>query len=156
MSDFTIDSSSLNVHEFEKTVYQNFNIQTGENRKLHVVLNSFGFKYGHLSHFDLVLDSRFLPNPFFTPELKMFTGKDEKVIAFLNGKEEVTQYLDYTMNYLNYLLPHFLSEGKIYLNVGIGCTGGKHRSVYLVEKISQMIDAQKYSVAVKHRDMGKE
>jgi UPF0042 nucleotide-binding protein len=156
MADYTIDTSSLNVHEFEKTIYQNFNIQGGQNRTLHVVLNSFGFKYGHLSQFDLVLDSRFLPNPFFVPELKMYTGKDGAVIEFLNQNAEVVQFLEYTMNYLNYLLPHFLNEGKVYLNVGIGCTGGKHRSVYLVEKVAELIDREKYTVSIKHRDLGKE
>ncbi|MFH1727102.1 MAG: RNase adapter RapZ [Pseudomonadota bacterium] len=156
IADFKIDTSDLNVHTLQQYIYKTFNAQNEQSKSLNIILTSFGYKYGNFSLFDLIIDTRFLPNPFFIPELKMFTGRDQKIIDYFSNKKELTEFIEKTQIYFDYLFPNYQKEGKVYLNVGIGCTGGKHRSVYIVEMLKDIFSQKKLNVTAKHRDIDKE
>ncbi len=149
-----LDTSSTTVHELKKQIQARFG---GENREqLAVTLMSFGFKYGVPSQADLVLDVRFLPNPYFVPELKAFTGRDPKVSAFVLDRPETQEFLAKTADLLKFLLPKYQREGKAYLTVAIGCTGGKHRSVAITSALAEKMRADWPDAQVFDRDVDKE
>jgi UPF0042 nucleotide-binding protein len=132
-----LDTSSLSVHELKRQVLDRFG---GEVRsRLAVTVMSFGFRYGVPSQADLVLDVRFLPNPFFVPELKALTGKDPAVAAYVLERPETTEFVERVGELLTFLLPKYQREGKNYLTVAIGCTGGKHRSVAVAQKLVERL-----------------
>jgi len=153
LSDQIHCTDKSNIHELRRWVSTTF---AGEQvRELVVNVISFGFKYGVPSESNLVYDLRFLPNPFFVPELKKLTGKDSSVQKYLFDKEEVLEYWDKFGDFLNYSLNSYHREGRFFANVSIGCTGGKHRSVSFVERLCK----QKWpniSFLPYHRDLGKE
>lgn len=149
-----LDTSSTTVHELKKQIQARFG---GENREqLAVTLMSFGFKYGVPSQADLVLDVRFLPNPYFVPELKAFTGRDPKVAAFVLERPETQEFLAKTADLLKFLLPKYQREGKAYLTVAIGCTGGKHRSVAITTALAEKMRGDWPDAQVFDRDVDKE
>jgi UPF0042 nucleotide-binding protein len=127
-----IDTSAATVHELRKLVMARFG--AGENG-LAITITSFGFKYGVPSNADLVFDVRFLPNPFFVPELKALTGKDAQVANYVLESSDSREFLEHVLRLLLFLLPRYQKEGKSYLTVAVGCTGGKHRSVALVKEL---------------------
>jgi UPF0042 nucleotide-binding protein len=137
-AEHVFDTSALTVHELRKQVSQRFGTKE---HGLALTVMSFGFKYGVPSNADMVLDVRFMPNPFFVPELKAFTGKDERVAHFVLDRPDSWVFLDKTYELLEFLLPRYQKEGKSYITVAIGCTGGKHRSVAiaaaLVKRLSE-------------------
>jgi len=154
VADEVVDTTTLNVHELKRLVGRRF--VAAEGNRLGVTVVSFGFRYGIPTHADLVLDVRFLPNPFFVPELKPFPGTDPKVASFVLGQPDAKAFLERATDLLAFLLPRYRSEGKTYLTIAIGCTGGKHRSVALSAALTERLEASGQPVRLWHRDVEKE
>jgi UPF0042 nucleotide-binding protein len=154
IADEVIDTTPLNVHELKRLVTRRF--VAGEEAKLGVTVVSFGFRFGIPTHADLVLDVRFLPNPFFIPELKPFPGTDRRVSEFVLGQPDARAFLDRLVELLAFLLPRYRAEGKSYLTIAIGCTGGKHRSVAVAAALTARLEADGQPVRLWHRDVEKE
>ncbi len=132
-AEHVLDTSTLTVHELRRQVSARFG---STSHGLSISVMSFGFKYGVPSNADLVFDVRFLPNPFFVPELKALTGKDPNVAAFVIDRPDSWVFLNKMYEMLEFLVPRYLKEGKSYLTVAIGCTGGKHRSVAMANALT--------------------
>jgi RNase adapter protein RapZ len=154
IADEVIDSTTLNVHELKRLVTRRF--IAGEGTRLGVTIVSFGFRFGIPTHADMVLDVRFLPNPFFVPELKPFPGTDPRVSEYVLGQPDAKAFLDRFLDLCGFLLPRYRSEGKSYLTVAIGCTGGKHRSVAIAAAVAERLEAGGQPVRLWHRDVEKE
>jgi UPF0042 nucleotide-binding protein len=154
LADEVVDTTGWNVHELKRFVQRRF--VAGEKGQLAVTVVSFGFRAGLPTHADLVFDVRFLPNPYFVPELKAFPGTDPRVSAFVLGKPEAKEFLDRISDLLEFLLPRYREEGKSYLTVAIGCTGGKHRSVALSAALAERLEEAGQVVRLWHRDVEKE
>lgn len=153
-ADLIIDTSEHTVHTLRKLLIEKFG-QTEEGTPLRVQVVSFGHKYGVPRQVDLLFDVRHLPNPYFVPELKHLPGTDKKVIKFLESQEEVHETSRRFADLLAYLLPLYKREGKSYLTIGVGCTGGRHRSVKLANDVGAFLKKQGYDVTVSHRDVQK-
>ena len=147
-----IDTSDLTVHELKKIIQDTY--QQGEGHLI-VSVVSFGFRYGIPTHADLVFDVRFLPNPYFLEEMRELTGLDERVARFVLEKEDSQTFLDQIDRMLSFLMPRYEQEGKVYLTVAIGCTGGQHRSVAVAEELGKRLSKWQV-VRVRHRDMEKQ
>ncbi len=143
-----VDTSELTVHQLKAQVQERYQVGGA---KMVVSLVSFGFRYGVPTEADLVVDVRFLPNPYFVDSLRPLTGLDPRVSSFVLQQEDAGAFVDRTVAYLEWLLPRYQSEGKVYLTVGVGCTGGKHRSVALAEELGQSLGGDSV-VHVRHRD----
>jgi UPF0042 nucleotide-binding protein len=155
VADRIIDTSRFNAHELRSFLKASF----GEHHQatsLNVHVVSFGFKYGVPAEADLLFDVRFIPNPFFVEGLRRLDGRHADVRAFLDGRPEAKEFLVRLKDMLDFLIPHYASEGKSYLTITIGCTGGKHRSVALAEAIREHFVEHGVPVSVTHRDLGKE
>lgn len=152
-ADFSIDSSGFNVHQLRAEI-RNFvdSLHTSEPQALRVNFLSFGFKFGAPLDCDMIADVRFLRNPHFVDHLRNKTGCDSEVSEYVFASPETGTFVEKYLDLLNFLLPKFIAEGKGYLNVGIGCTGGKHRSVAIAEELSKRVTGPKYLVSAKHRD----
>lgn len=146
-----IDSSALSVHELSEQVTER--VLGRKMNKLILVFTSFGFKHGLPSTLDTVFDARILPNPHWEPELKPYTGLDEPVQRFLSQQPLVTKFIYQVENFLSTWLPYFQRSNRSYLTVGIGCTGGQHRSVYIAEQLADYFRTQHDQVQVKHREL---
>jgi UPF0042 nucleotide-binding protein len=155
LADRVIDTSHISVHQLRHTLVELYG-EPSTRVGLRVNLVSFGYKFGVPYDADLVLDCRFLPNPFFVENLRSSDGRDEAVRRYVCGSPEGREFLDRVEDLLAYLLPRYQREGKAYLTVGIGCTGGRHRSVALVEALRPAVEAQGLPVAVTHRDVERE
>jgi len=153
LADVVIDSTHFNVHELRQFITERF--KSPENRPMLVSLVSFGYKYGVPSDSDLVFDVRFLPNPHFVPALRAYTGKDPKVRKYIESFPQTGEFLRRIEGLLVYLIPHYIHEGKSYLTISIGCTGGKHRSVMLAEQLRKSLEKRGFSSKVTHRDIEK-
>lgn len=151
LADIIIDTSSTNVHELRELVSEAF-VGEQTRRGMRVDVTSFGFKRGVPRVVDLLLDVRFLPNPHWEPDLRDLTGLDRDVKNFVLSQRDATEFLDRTKSLLDFLLPRYEAEGKKYLTIGIGCTGGKHRSVVLAEEIGKHLASVGAEVTVHHRD----
>ena len=154
MADLIIDSSAHTVHTLRRLVVQKFS-NSSEASPLKVQIVSFGHKYGNPLDLDLLFDVRHLPNPYFEPALREFTGENPKIVRFLQKHDEVRETIERFSDMINYLLPFYRKEGKSYLTIGIGCTGGRHRSVMVANKLGDSLKKTGYSVSVVHRDMQK-
>lgn len=156
IADIIMDTSHFNVHTLKRELRE-FLVSFGSNidRQMRVNFLSFGFKYGAPIDCDLIVDVRFLRNPFFQEELRDLTGVDQKVAEYVLSTQDASEFLVKYTEMLQFLLPRYQQEGKAYLNVGIGCTGGKHRSVALAEELVKRFDASKYHLSAKHRDIAK-
>jgi len=150
-----IDTSHLLPRNLKEKILNIFTTQTNTKRLL-INLMSFGFKYGIPKECDKVFDVRFLPNPFYNPELKPLSGLDAPVSNYVMNHDVSTRFLESLLGMLNFLIPHYISEGKSQLIVGIGCTGGRHRSVVLAEELQRSLSLQEYSVVVHHHDIDKD
>ena len=117
-----------------------------------VNLLSFGYKNGIPLEADLLFDARFLPNPYFVPRLKALSGRDRKVAAYLRSFPETKEFVKRVGDLLEYLLPKYMREGKSYLTIAVGCTGGRHRSVFVVEELARFLKNKKRAIHVRHRD----
>ena len=151
LADIVVDTSSLTVHELRSYIGRTF--KTGDEKPgLLVSFVSFGYKFGIPYDVDLLFDVRFLANPHFVPELKPKTGLDPAVAAYVERDPETGPFLERLLDFLRYLLPRYEKENKSYLAVGVGCTGGRHRSVYVVERLAEALRAEGTAVRVRHRD----
>jgi RNase adapter protein RapZ len=153
LADVVIDTTRFNVHELRQFIIDRF--QKPGRRPLLVSVVSFGFRYGIPSDADLVFDVRFLPNPHFIPRLRPFSGRDRRVARYIRSFPQTREFLRRVEGLLRYLIPHYISEGKSYLTVAIGCTGGRHRSVALSETIARDLQRRGYSAKIVHRDLEK-
>jgi len=153
LADLVIDSTQFNVHELRNFITRRFKSPDRHTMLISVV--SFGYKYGVPVDADLIFDVRFLPNPHFVPALRKFTGRDAKVRRFIRSFPQTGEFLKRMESLLAYLMPHYIEEGKSYLTIAFGCTGGKHRSVMLAEEIKKALEKRKYVSKVFHRDIEK-
>lgn len=154
LAHLTIDTSGLNVHELKRqirTYAESFGVDRARNVRVNFL--SFGFKYGLPLDCDLIVDVRFLPNPHFIPELKPHTGLNSAVASFVLGNSITKDFLSRYVDLLTFLLPHYVHEGKSSINIGVGCTGGRHRSVAIAEELSKRVAGPNYLLSVKHRDL---
>jgi RNase adapter protein RapZ len=154
VADIVIDTSKFNVHELRAHVTQRFREQSSEKNIL-VSCVSFGFRHGVPEEADLVFDVRFLPNPHFVPEFRPLTGRDPRVAKYIRSFPQTKEFIKRISHLLVYLLPHYVHEGKSYLTISFGCTGGQHRSVMIAEEVGKSLHKAGYRVKVGHRDMPK-
>lgn len=154
LADKIIDTSDFNVHELKREVEQYYS-QSQSPRKMSLFMNSFGYKYGIPHDTDMIMDVRFLPNPFFVNELRAKNGLEPDVKEFVLKREETHVFLDRLYSLLEFVLPQYEREGKSSLTLALGCTGGKHRSVVLVEELKKRLDQERFRIHVKHRDIDK-
>ncbi len=152
VADIVLDTTKFNVHELRAHINAQFDHEA-QGQNLTIASMSFGFKNGVPTDADLVFDVRFLPNPHFIPEFRALTGKDPKVAKYVRGFPQTEEFLEKTTAMLTFLLPHYIKEGKSYLTVAFGCTGGQHRSVMIAEEMQKRLAEAGYRVKVAHRDM---
>ena len=151
LSDFTIDTTDFNVHQLKEVIKSRY--ESADTNKLQINILSFGYKHGYPYDADMIFDVRFLPNPFFIDELKDLTGLDEKIKDFVLSKEDTKEYMKKLTDFLEFLIPRYEKEGKSYLTIALGCTGGKHRSVVLANELAQHFE--RLSPVTRHRDIKK-
>ncbi len=149
-ADAVVDTSRLTVHELKGIVQERYS--RGGAARLGLALVSFGYKHGIPTEADVVLDVRFLPNPYFVESLSARTGLEEQVSSYVLDNDDAREFVDRALGLLQFLIPRCEAEGKSYLTVGIGCTGGRHRSVAVTEELARHIVAS-YPVSVRHRDL---
>jgi UPF0042 nucleotide-binding protein len=154
VADIVLDTTKFNVHDLRAHINWQFEREES-GQGLMISSNSFGFKNGVPTEADLVFDVRFLPNPHFVPEFRKLTGKHPKVAKYVRQFPQTKEFLDKTTDMLKFLLPHYIKEGKSYLTVAFGCTGGQHRSVFIAEEMKKRLAEEGYSVKTAHRDMPK-
>ena len=153
LADVVIDTTQFNVHELRHFVNEKFKSES--KRPLLVSLVSFGYKFGVPTDADLMFDVRFLPNPHFVPKLRRYTGKDAKVRRYIQSFPQTGEFLRRMQSLLTYLIPHYIEEGKSYLTIAFGCTGGQHRSVMMAEWMMHALEKKGFATRVVHRDIGK-
>jgi UPF0042 nucleotide-binding protein len=154
MADHLIDSSTLNVHDLKRLVQARFSPEPANAPSLSIM--SFGYRYGVPPQADLVFDVRFLPNPYFVPELKGLSGAHPKVASYVLQRPETEQFLQKIVELCEFLFPRYQKEGKAYVTVAIGCTGGKHRSVALAHELHRRLSAGTPQIQLWDRDVDKE
>lgn len=152
IADKIIDTSNLTVHQLKDVIIQNA-LRGVRVERMRISVISFGFKYGIPLEADLLMDVRFIPNPYFVPELKKLDGKDERVRRFVTKWDETREFLEKYFALIEYLLPLYEKEGKSYLTIAVGCTGGRHRSVTIAEEICGNLRVEEREVTLKHRDI---
>lgn len=155
LADLIIDTSEHTVHTLRRLLIERFNPAAGEQLPLRVEIVSFGHKYGAPPDLDLMFDVRHLPNPYFVPELRDFSGNHRAVVKYLREQRAVHETLERFADLLDYLLPFYRREGKSYLTIGIGCTGGRHRSVMIANALKRKLAKNNYDLRVSHRDVRK-
>lgn len=153
-NDRLIDTTDLSVHDLKKILETDFGLNASGQR-LSVTIMSFGFKKGVPREIDMLLDVRFLKNPHWEPSLRALTGQNKDVQAYIETDENFKIFYQKISKDIEWLLPRYAHEGKSYFTIAFGCTGGKHRSVYLTEKIAHMVKDLGYPVTIRHRDMPK-
>lgn len=151
---FIIDTSKLTIGMLKEEIYKIF-LEGGEKRKLTVSINSFGFKSGMMMDGDLIFDVRFLPNPYYIPELKKQSGINEEVKNYVFKWPQTNVFITKVIDMLEFLIPYYIDEGKTQLVVGIGCTGGFHRSVAISNKIGEMLKENGHRTIIHHRDINR-
>jgi len=155
LADVIIETSKFNVHELRKHITDRFQRQTSSDKNILVSCVSFGYRNGIPEDADLVFDARFLPNPHFVPEFRPLTGKHPKVAKYIRSFPQTQEFISRISDLLVYLLPHYVNEGKSYLTIAFGCTGGQHRSVMIANDVSQRLAKAGYRVKCLHRDSPK-
>jgi UPF0042 nucleotide-binding protein len=156
LADHVVDTTEMTVHELRHVFT---GVASGSTPGSHLVVTilSFGFKHGIPVDSDLLFDVRFLPNPHFVPALRPYTGRDQEVVRYLDRSNATHEFLDHTLNLLKFLIPQYAHEGKTYLTIGIGCTGGRHRSVAIAEALRKGLSGiPGVRLRVKHRDIANE
>ncbi|GAA2162746.1 RNase adapter RapZ [Pedococcus bigeumensis] len=153
-ADVVIDTSGLNVHQLAKKVHPVFSGDSGH--KVRIAVMSFGFKYGVPLDADFVFDMRFLPNPYWIPELRNFTGRDAPVAEFVMGQEGAPEFVDRVVDLMEPVTAGYIREGRRYVTLAVGCTGGKHRSVAVAEALRARLSSDDIATFVVHRDLGQE
>ena len=155
-ADYLVDTSHMLTRELRQELNKIF-VENKEFKNLYITVLSFGFKYGIPSDADLVFDVRFLPNPYYVDELRPMSGNDPEVRDYVMSNEKAGEFLDKLTDLLEFLIPNYIIEGKTQLMIGIGCTGGKHRSVTLANALfARISQAESYGIRIEHRDIGKD
>lgn len=155
-ADYIIDTSHMLTRELKKELGKIF-VQNKEYKNLYVSVLSFGFKYGIPNDADLVFDVRFLPNPYYIEELRPMSGNDREVRDFVMENDKAAEFLTKLVDMVEFLIPNYIAEGKTQLVIGIGCTGGKHRSVTLANELYKVLEkSENYGIRIEHRDIGKD
>ena len=154
LADLVIDTSKFNVHELRAHITDLFQ-KKGDGKNILVSCVSFGFKHGVPDDADLIFDVRFLPNPHFVPEFRPLTGRHPKVAKYIRSFPQTAEFIQRISDLLVYLLPHYVHEGKSYLTIAFGCTGGQHRSVMIAEEVAKHLKKAGYRLKVVHRDSPK-
>lgn len=155
VADISYDTTTWSPHQLARTISERYSAGQPA-RKLHVTITSFGFKYGVPKNADLMYDVRFLPNPYFVPDMKARTGIEADVSAYVFGDESSRTYFTKLKDFHEFLLPQYYNEGKHYLRIAIGCTGGKHRSVAIAERLGKELEAKvgdNFLISISHRDL---
>ena len=152
-ADLVLDTSDLNVHELRDRVARLYG--ESDDRPMRTTITSFGYKHGLPRDADLILDCRFLPNPHWIPELRPLTGLDGPVREHVLSHEVTQEFLDQMGDLLGMLMPAYVAEGKSYLSIALGCTGGRHRSVAVAETVAEMLRGREFDPVVTHRDIGR-
>jgi UPF0042 nucleotide-binding protein len=153
LADLIIDTTDYTVHDLRQTIERHY--AAGDvGRPMVITLLTFGYKFGVPYDLDLLFDLRFLPNPHFVPELRPYTGEDPRVREYIMAQADSTEFLARLQGFIEYLLPRYRREGKSYLTIGFGCTGGRHRSVAVALMIAEFLRTSGYDVIIKHRDRG--
>jgi UPF0042 nucleotide-binding protein len=153
LADHVLMTDATNVHELKKRVGELFSEESSSGLNISVI--SFGFKHGVPQEADIVLDVRFLPNPNYIPELKRFTGKNARVARFVRSFPQTAVFFEKTQDMLGFLIPHYVQEGKSYLTIAFGCTGGHHRSVMMAEETGAWLQRAGFNTRIHHRDIKK-
>ena len=155
-ADYLVDTSHMLTRELKKELSKIF-VQNKEYKNLYITVLSFGFKYGIPSDADLVFDVRFLPNPYYIEELRPLSGNDRAVREYVMDNDKAGEFLRRLLDMTEFLIPNYIAEGKTQLVIGIGCTGGKHRSVTLANELYEALEkAENYGIRIEHRDIGKD
>jgi UPF0042 nucleotide-binding protein len=154
MADKIIDTTSVNVHQLKDIVQRHF-LPSSRHKKMVINITSFGYRYGLPVDADLVFDVRFLPNPYFVDNLKNYDGHHADVQDYVLQNKESKEFLKKILDLMNLLIPLYEKEGKVRLNIAMGCTGGKHRSVVMANKLDSYFSSMKYMVNLNHRDINK-
>ena len=153
MADQVIVTSDLSSPQLRKMIGEAFSATS--DASLRVAVMSFGFRHGVPAESDLVMDVRFLPNPNYVPEFKPLSGKNPRVARYIRGFPQTGEFLRHVHDMLDFLLPHYVAEGKAYLTISFGCTGGRHRSVMMAQEIARYLQREGYPVRISHRDIDK-
>jgi UPF0042 nucleotide-binding protein len=151
MADEVIDTTDINITQLKDLLRRRF--LRKKIQKMQIAVVSFGYKYGLPLESDLIFDTRFLPNPFYVDTLRDKSGRSARVRDFILRSDETKSFLKNLYQFMDYLIPKFISEGKSYLTIAIGCTGGKHRAVVIADKIGEYIRKKKYDIRIYHRDI---
>ncbi|MFL6414108.1 MAG: RNase adapter RapZ [Bryobacteraceae bacterium] len=151
LADIYIDTSKLNVHDLRREITEKFQ-DASDPASIVVYINSFGFRYGVPADSDLVFDVRFLPNPNYIPEFKHLTGRHPSVARYIRSFPQTAEFINRISDLLIYLLPHYIREGKSYLTISFGCTGGHHRSVLIASEINKRLKKAGFASKERHRD----
>lgn len=154
-ANYIIDTSTLLTREL-KIEIENIFVSNKKYKNMYITIASFGFKYGVPADADMIFDVRFLPNPFYIPELKPHTGNDQDVYDFVMRSEAAVEFLDKLTDMCKFLIPNYVKEGKYQLVISIGCTGGKHRSVTIANALFDRLKDMDYGIKVEHRDIEKD
>jgi UPF0042 nucleotide-binding protein len=154
LADHRINTSKFNVHDLRALAKETFG-EAGAQSKIVVYVNSFGFRHGVPADSDLVFDVRFLPNPNYIPEYRELTGRNPRVARYIRSFPQTVEFIERISELLIYLLPHYIREGKSYLTISFGCTGGHHRSVMIADSVRKRLNKAGYSVRASHRDVSK-
>ena len=155
-ADYLVDTSHMLTRELRKELAKIF-VQNKEYKNLYITVLSFGFKYGLPNDADLVFDVRFLPNPYYIEELRPMSGNDKEVRNYVMENDKAGMFLKKLIDMTEFLIPNYIAEGKTQLVIGIGCTGGKHRSVTLANELYEALEkAENYGIRIEHRDIGKD
>jgi RNase adapter protein RapZ len=152
LANMVLDTSQFSVHELKAEVMRRFQLDGTREVSLLITIISFGFKFSPPYNMDLLFDVRFLPNPHFVPELRPKTGLDPEIQAFLAKQPEYEEFYRRLLDFVSYLIPQYRKEMKSYLTIGIGCTGGRHRSVAVAQRLGEDLERQGHNVEIVHRD----
>lgn len=151
-----ISTDDKTAKKLGEEIYYLINEDADESQRISIIIQSFGFKYGMPEDSDLVIDVRFLPNPFYIEELRPLSGQDQAVVDYIYSFPETKVFLEKQLDLLLYLIPYYIREGKVTLTIAIGCTGGRHRSVHLTEELARRLRQNDYRVTAVHRDITKD
>jgi len=154
LADLIINTSKFNVHDLRDFIRQKFQGE-GETSRILIYLTSFGFRHGVPPDCDLVFDVRFLPNPNYIPKFKQLSGKNPAVARYIRSFPQTGEFIGKVTDLLTWLLPHYIREGKSYLTIAFGCTGGRHRSVMMAEAVERSLASRGYTAKTVHRDLDK-
>lgn len=156
IADIIIDTSKYEIKDLREKINETYGDNTHPEKQLSITVLSFGFKYGIPVDSDLLFDVRFIPNPFYIPELKQYSGNDGPVKDYVLKQEETTTFIEKLLDMLRYLIPNYIKEGKRQLIISIGCTGGRHRSVAIANEVYKKLNEDKYNTRIEHRDVSED